>query len=61
MLFPDPEAVGTLLLVEDVGLELVAIVLPHIGLFFGHTKNVTRSTFCSHFSFTKHCLPLTQD
>ena len=31
VLFPDPEAVGTLLLVENVGLELVAIVLPHVG------------------------------
>ena len=29
MLLPNPEAVGTLLFIEDVRLELLAVVLPH--------------------------------
>ena len=42
MLLPNPEAVGTLLFVEDVGLELLAVVLPHFG--FDGKSNFNHST-----------------
>ena len=34
MLLPNPEAVGTLLFVEDVRLELLAVVLPHFHIIW---------------------------
>ena len=55
VLLPDPEAVGALLLVEDVGLELVAVVLPHICSCRIVRSNcgTSRNTLLSHHHLSK--------
>ena len=65
MLLPNPEAVGTLLFVEDVRLELLAVVLPHFRFNWKsnqarfqsqHTHgliltDVVRHTDCQRFNY----------